>query len=257
MKFLVFMSFFLFSYTHLSAKEIRIVSLDPSLTEILFAIGLGEKIVGVTKHCNFPAETQKIDKVGEYNTPNIEKILSKQASHILVLESGRPWLEKDHRLKNIKRLSFPATNLDDYPKLLRSLKKTFPSAKITSLLENYQKDKAVISKIRSATKGLILIGESPLVLAGQSSFLSQSLSLCGFSNLSKSEKAWPLIPREQILLSRSPLFIRIKMTDGQKWKDKSIYQSAEIIDLKGDSYFRLGPRFLPSIKKVCSQLTKL
>jgi iron complex transport system substrate-binding protein len=257
MRQIVFMSFFLFAFTSLSAKEVKIVSLDPSLTEILFAAGLGKNIVGVTKHCNFPKETKSIDKLGDYNNPNIEKILYKQASHILVLESGRPWLEKDTRLSKVKRLSFPATTLDDYPNLLQSLKKEFPEAKIDELLKDYRRQKKSIGEIHTNKTGLILIGESPLVLAGKSSFLSQALELCGFSNLSNSEKAWPTVSRESLLLSMTPLFIRIKMTEQQSWQEQNLYKDAQKIDLLGDHYFRLGPRFLPSIKKLCHKLTKL
>jgi iron complex transport system substrate-binding protein len=61
-------------------KEIpqRIISLSPSNTEILFALGLGEKVVGVTEYCNYPPEALDKEKVGGYSTPDIEKIIALQ-----------------------------------------------------------------------------------------------------------------------------------------------------------------------------------
>lgn len=61
-------------------KEIpqRIISLSPSNTEILFALGLGEKVVGVTEFCNYPPEALDKEKVGGYSTPDIEKIIALQ-----------------------------------------------------------------------------------------------------------------------------------------------------------------------------------
>jgi len=61
----------------------RIVSLAPSNTEILFALGLGEKVVGVTEYCNYPPEALDKEKVGGYSTPDIEKIIALQPDLIL------------------------------------------------------------------------------------------------------------------------------------------------------------------------------
>ena len=54
----------------------RIVSLAPNITEILFALGLGDRIAGVTNYCNYPPEALKKEKVGMLLNPSIEKILS-------------------------------------------------------------------------------------------------------------------------------------------------------------------------------------
>lgn len=54
----------------------RIVSLAPTNTEILFALGLGDKVVGVTKYCDYPAEAQEKPNIGGFSTPNIEEIVA-------------------------------------------------------------------------------------------------------------------------------------------------------------------------------------
>ena len=67
----------------------RIISLVPSHTEILFALGLGDQVVGVTSHCDYPPEVEKIQRVGLFGNPNIEKILSLQPDLVL-LDSRLP-----------------------------------------------------------------------------------------------------------------------------------------------------------------------
>jgi len=62
----------------------RIVSLAPSNTEILFALGLGDKVVGVTDWCDYPPEALEKEKVGSYDTPDIEKIVALTPDLILV-----------------------------------------------------------------------------------------------------------------------------------------------------------------------------
>ncbi len=54
----------------------RIVSLVPSHTEILFALGLGRRVVGVTAHCDYPPDVEKIERVGSFASPNAKKIIS-------------------------------------------------------------------------------------------------------------------------------------------------------------------------------------
>ena len=61
----------------------RIVSLAPSNTEIVFALGLGDKVVGVTEYCNYPPEALDKEKIGGYSTPNIEKIIALQPDLVL------------------------------------------------------------------------------------------------------------------------------------------------------------------------------
>ena len=62
----------------------RIISLVPSHTEILFALGLGDQVVGVTSHCDYPPEVEKIQRVGLFGNPSIEKILSLQPDLVLL-----------------------------------------------------------------------------------------------------------------------------------------------------------------------------
>jgi len=64
----------------------RIVSLAPSNTEILFALGLGDRVVGVTEYCNYPPETEGKEKIGGFNTPDLERIVALAPD--LVLASG-------------------------------------------------------------------------------------------------------------------------------------------------------------------------
>src|ERR1051325_8038085 len=58
-----------------SAMPRRIVSLAPSVTEILFALGLGDRVVGVTSYCDYPAEAAQKERVGDTQRPSLEKII--------------------------------------------------------------------------------------------------------------------------------------------------------------------------------------
>src|SRR6185369_5318687 len=62
----------------------RIVSLAPALTEILFAVGAGDRVVGVTAFCDYPPEARQLPKVGGYTTPSVEAILALRPDLVLV-----------------------------------------------------------------------------------------------------------------------------------------------------------------------------
>jgi iron complex transport system substrate-binding protein len=67
----------------------RIISLAPSNTEILYALGLGDKVVGVTMYCDYPAEAQDKEKVGDYYGPDMEKMIALQPDLILATDFHR------------------------------------------------------------------------------------------------------------------------------------------------------------------------
>ncbi|GAH68697.1 unnamed protein product, partial [marine sediment metagenome] len=67
----------------------RIISMAPANTEILFALGLGEKVVGITNVCNYPSQTEEKEKIGDYDNPNLEKIIELEPDLILA-SHGNP-----------------------------------------------------------------------------------------------------------------------------------------------------------------------
>src|SRR5262245_22963164 len=65
----------------------RIISLAPSITEILFALGVGDRVVGVSSYCDYPPEATKIDRIGTFLQPNVERILTKRPDLVIGVPS--------------------------------------------------------------------------------------------------------------------------------------------------------------------------
>lgn len=96
----------------------RIISLSPATTEILFTLGLGPKIVGITRYCDYPAETASISRVGGYVDPNYEVITALKPDLVIVLTSHRDLtvaLEKLH----IRTLVTPHETIADVHEAIR------------------------------------------------------------------------------------------------------------------------------------------
>src|SRR5215468_11425388 len=71
----------------LAVSPQRIISLAPSITEILFALGVGDRVVGVSTYCDYPPEATRIDRIGTFLQPNIERILAKRPDLVIGVPS--------------------------------------------------------------------------------------------------------------------------------------------------------------------------
>ena len=95
----------------------RIVSLAPSVTETLFALGLGGQVVGVTRYCKFPAEVSELPSVGGYFDPNYELMIALRPSLVVLL----PGLDEHRqRLADLKFATIEA-NQESVPEILKSI----------------------------------------------------------------------------------------------------------------------------------------
>ncbi len=91
----------------------RIISLVPSHTEILFALGLGRRVVGVTNHCDYPPEVEKIHRVGSFANPGAEKIISLCPDLVLIDSRLQGGCMKELKRAGIRTYDFFPLNPDD------------------------------------------------------------------------------------------------------------------------------------------------
>ena len=100
----------------------RIISLAPSITEILFALGLGDRIVGVTNFCDYPEAARKKQKIGGMTNPSLESVISLQPDIVVMTIDGNP-KEFEERLRSlkIKTYVFRAVRLSELPQAVRDL----------------------------------------------------------------------------------------------------------------------------------------
>ena len=100
----------------------RIVSLAPSVTEILYDLGLGDQIIAVTTFCDYPPEAMAKPKIGGYSNPSIESIVAMKPDLVVMIDDGNP-IEIQDRLKklDIRTYVFRAKRLKELPQGIRDL----------------------------------------------------------------------------------------------------------------------------------------
>jgi len=198
---------------NLFASQERIITLSPSLNEIVFALGSGKNIVANTQYCNYPKESQNIPKVGGYASVSLEKVLLAKPTHIFVQDYDKKLLG------NLKKL-----NLNYYPfktKDLNSIKKTIKE--LGGILNKEQKAKDLIEEIDSNFNALsniitnkkILIVISPrtdlsksIYIAGNNLYFNDIINASGNNNAYKSKSlAQPVVNVEKIIKMNPEIII--------------------------------------------------
>lgn len=170
----------------------RIVSLAPSITEDLFALGLGDKVVGDTTYDNYPPAAVNITKVGGFSTPNIEKIVSLKPD--IVFASS---LNNDTLLSTLSGYGIPTVVLDPHSltDILNDLSlignvTASPgnsSALVANLTQRLNKSTATSNATSNATQTrvLYLVWNDPIMSAGADTFEGDIIARAGGINVAK------------------------------------------------------------------------
>ena len=196
----------------LYAAPQRIVSTGPSITEILFALGAGPRVVGVTQYCNYPPEARKIRRIGTWMTPNMEAILETRPVLVIVQKTG---IHDDSRFKamSLKTLLVQLDSIQDISKSIRAIGvATGTDARAAQLVSSIEHQLEIIRKQvagKTPTRAMFIVGRTPgalegLIAVGKRSYLTDVMDVAGGRNIFEdSIVAYPKVVHEAIL-SRNP-----------------------------------------------------
>ena len=194
----------------------RIVSTAPSITEMIYALGLGDRVVGVTTFCHYPPEVLKKPKIGTYANPNFEVILAKKPDLIVVLEEHR---ELGGKLRNfgLPVLALQHNTLEGiYESMLvlgeRTGAEQAAQQRIAAMRKQLDEIGALAAPLPKRSV-MFVVGRTPatvrdLVVVGRNSFLNELISIAGGTNCFEDAPAYyPRIPREQVYARRPEVII--------------------------------------------------
>ena len=260
----------------LDTRPQRIVSLAPSITELLFAVGLRERVVGVTEFCNFPEAARKIDKVAGYNTMSVEKIVAAKADLVLAARGNdREGLET-LRKTGVKVFGLDVQSVDQLLLALDRLGKLGgveeQAGKVKRALE--QRVRGVKEQVdASKERPRVMWGywSEPVYTAGANTMIDDLFEIAGGTNVGRlAPGAWPQVGLET-LISWAPEVIittyhpqsgdqvefkkdveRLQATDG--WKVLPAVSSGRVYYIDGDLMNRPGPRLIDALEQVAAYL---
>lgn len=182
----------------------RIVSLAPSLTETVYALGLQDRLVGDTDYCDYPPDAQKKTKVGGAINPSIEQIVSLRPDLVLVTKSLNR-LETVHALSDLGISSY-ATDPHTVQQIVTSTLRLAevlgaPDAGATLAADLDRR----LADLRDRLNGLapkrvlFIVWTDPLISVGQNTFIADALRHAGAISVVESSQDWPQMNLEEIV----------------------------------------------------------
>jgi len=243
----------------------RIVSLAPANTEIAFALGLGDKVVGVTTYDDYPAEVTSIAKVGDFASPNLEAIAA--AKPDLVLATSGVQAEMVAKLQALGATVVvidPQNIAGVYADIERVGKVTGATAPADKLIAGMKADVAAVrSAVSTAAPvtAFVEIGQNPLFTVGKGTLIDELVALAGGTNV-VTQPGYVAYSSEQLIAADPQVYLATKgsMSDPNALKSRAGFsklaavKNDRIVILDDNLVSRPGPRFVQGLKQIAEGL---
>jgi iron complex transport system substrate-binding protein len=244
----------------------RIVSVAPNVTEILFALGLGGRLVGVTTYCQYPPEALKIEKIGGYINPSLERIVALRPDLVVGIAEGdlRTFVDKLTALKIPVYIANPRDALDVLTSIRKIGEVTFapePARKIVRSMEEKIRDVRGKVQGRPRPRVLHILDFNPLISAGKGTFVDDLIRLGGGRNVAETAAGkYPRFSMEEVLVQDPEVILLSSMKSQdplvkqrrwwERWKTLSAVKHGRIYVLDSDLIHRPSPRMGEGLEQV-------
>lgn len=207
-----------------SPKPKRIVSLAPSVTETLFALGAGEQIVGICTFCDFPREVERIDRIGSYIAPNVEAIVAKAPDVVIGVPPNSPEAVAALRRAGLRMVIVQVDTIEQIEAAMRTIAHEAgrDAQGETLLAELRQRMAAVRTRLEGAPQRrvLMVVGQNPLIAVGSGIFLNELITQAhGVNIAADTNQQWPRFSLEVAVAKQPDVIIDGSM--GSEEKDEA------------------------------------
>jgi iron complex transport system substrate-binding protein len=250
-----------------STVAARIVSLSPSTTEAVFAIGAGNELVGRSRYCDYPAEALRLPSVGGYADPNLEAILALRPD--LVVGARGPAGAKLAGALTAQGVAtfFPETeSLEKIDGMLVGLgARTGHAADASRIVAALDERTAAITAAVAAlgkVRTLLVFGVSPIVVAGPGGFLDELLRRAGGTNVVTEGTPYPSLGVERVIALDPDVILdptaghsgeRIGV-DSPGWREVGAVKRGRVVSLVDEAVIRPGPRIADGLAAIARAL---
>ena len=246
----------------LSQSPQRIISLAPSVTETLFALGLGDKIVGVTSYCDYPPEAKTKERIGDTQRPSIEKIVGLKPDIVIASTSS----QLEAFVRNLESAGIPV-----YVSNPRNLVETLKSIQAIGEITGAQREaieltdqlRARIEQVHSRVSGkdrprvFVMLGAAPLITVGGTTFINDLISRAGGVSISADEKSdYPQYSLETVI-ARQPEIIFLQAGDDklpERLRQTPAARNGRLYHVNDDLLLRPGPRVVDGLEEIAGKI---
>jgi len=251
----------------------RIISLAPANTEIIYALGLEDRLVGVTEFCNYPPDAKNKARVGGFSTVDIEKAVELRPD--LVLASD---IHSKSVTPQLQKMGFRVVSL--YPKTVKGAINDIvltgelagASKAAAELTTSLQKRVDAVTAVTTGQapgqrpRTLLMIWNDPLMVAGNSTLIDDIIRMAGGTNIATDINGFGSMNLES-MISADPQVIIVPtsmdnssdplwdfVTTDPRMSNTSAVKNSRVYKIEGDLVYRYSPRFIAALEQVASFL---
>lgn len=240
-----------------AAKGTRVVSLSPSTTEAMFAIGGGKEVVGRSRYCDHPPEVLSVPQVGGYVDPSFEAILALSPS-LVVGARGPTGTALTDKLaqRNVATFFPPTESFAEIRTMIHGLGEK--TGHVEAAKAAVAKMDARVAEVERAVKDLpkvrvlLVFGVEPLSVAGPKSFPDEMITRAGGTNVVTEGGAYPMLGFERVLALDPDVIVSAIMSepraaeriakDKPGWNGVRAVREGHVVPLADETILRPGPR---------------
>lgn len=265
----------------LSRPPGRVVSLAPSLTEIVFRLGAQERLVGVTRFCNVPPEASLLPRVGGVVDPDVERIVAARPDLVLCTTDGNP----KEKVRILEEMGIPcfAVGPQDLAAVFGTIERIgillgLPATARREADSLRERTARVSGSGPCAARGvetgtgtpgarprvLFAVSTSPVIVAGTGTFLDELIRRAGGSNAAgRLSGRYPRLTTEDLVAASPDILLVAAMLGVERfpeavtrWKEIPAFRDHEVHSLDGDLVTRPGPRMVDALEEVARILAE-
>jgi iron complex transport system substrate-binding protein len=246
----------------------RIISLAPSNTEILFALGLGDRIAGVTDYCDYPPEAKTKPSIGAYDNPNIEEIIAKEPDLVLATDAQPESIYQQMESHGLTVVALVPHNMDEVLSSITLVGKiTGQDEAAATLVTDMQKRINAVtektSKLTAAQKPRVfyIIWHDPIWTTGAGTFEDSLIEMAGGTNIAHELKGYVGMSLEALINDNPQIMIAgVGMGTGEdlplqfiktepRLEDTDARKNNKISSLDMNIVSRPGPRIVDALEE--------
>ena len=250
----------------LTAPAQRIVSLSPHITELLFAAGAGDRLVGVVEYSDYPVMARKIKRIGSAFRVDMEALVSLQPDLVVVWTSGNSASD----IAMIKRFGIPIfysdpRHLKDIPNQIKNLARLSATEKIAARASSTftRKHKELLTRHsgKSTVSVFYQLWHQPIMTVNKSHLINDVIELCGGVNVFASlPSLTPVVGVEDVITANPEYIIASSVGRSElismwgRWSGFAAAGKKRIITVPADLLHRQGPRIIQAAEIMCRGL---
>jgi iron complex transport system substrate-binding protein len=252
----------------LPATVDRVITLAPNLTEVVFAVGAGDRLVGNTTYCDYPEQAKSITKVGDTLHPSLERIIALRPQVVLVSTASQ--LEVFTQQLQSQNIAVFVTDPHDLDGVFKSIEQ------IGKILNHEQQAQALVQSLRERTNAVeqavkqtppvrtfYQVSAEPLYTAGHDAFVTDLMRRAGGASVTGDVPgAWPKFSNESALAARPDAIIlptggsmgAANENPAEAMRNSPAVQAGRVYRINDDHLARPGPRAVQGLEEMARSL---